>query len=79
MLLQNPVREKYDIPVSPLLHVYTITHFLLSFIAVDFVAKSIDVIMQRQHYKTPFLPHIYQADVPASLHLASPIQPVEPD
>ena len=78
MLLQNPVREKFDVPVSPLLHVYTITHFLLSFIAVDFVAKSMEVIIQRRHY-TPSLPHIYPADVPASLHLASPVQPVEPD
>jgi hypothetical protein len=79
ILLQKPVREKFDVPVSPLLHIYTITHFLLSFIAVDFVAKSMEVIMQRWYYKTSFLPHIYPVHVPATLHLASPVQPVEPD
>jgi len=41
---ENPVREKYDVSVSPLLHLYTISHFLLSFIAVDFVAKSLEVM-----------------------------------
>ena len=26
------VRDKYDVPVSPLLHLYTIAHFALSFL-----------------------------------------------
>jgi len=41
---ENPVREKYDVSVSPLLHLYTITHFLLSFISTDFVVKSVQML-----------------------------------
>jgi len=41
---ENPVREKYDTSVHPCLHLYTITHFLFSFIAVDTVVKSVQVL-----------------------------------
>jgi len=41
---ENPVREKYDSSVHPSLHLYTITHFLFSFIAVDTVVKSVQVL-----------------------------------
>jgi len=41
---ENPVREKYDPTVSSLLHLYTISHFLLSFLAIDFVIKSIKLM-----------------------------------
>jgi len=41
---ENPKREKYDTGVHPLLHFYTITHFLFSFLAVDTVVKSVKVL-----------------------------------
>eukprot|EP00091_Calanus_sinicus_P019531 TRINITY_DN4937_c0_g1_i1.p1 TRINITY_DN4937_c0_g1~~TRINITY_DN4937_c0_g1_i1.p1 ORF type:complete len:150 (+),score=35.38 TRINITY_DN4937_c0_g1_i1:140-589(+) len=41
---ENPVREKYDPPVSPLLHLYTVTHFLLSFLAIDTTVKTIKLM-----------------------------------
>jgi len=45
---ENPVREKYGPQVSPLLHLYTITHFLLSFLAIDTVVKSMKSMMLSQ-------------------------------
>jgi len=37
---ENPVREKYDNKVHPLLHIYTFSHFLLTFLVVDFVVQT---------------------------------------
>merc|ERR1712117_315181 len=34
---ENPVRDKYDVPVSPLLHIYTIGHFITMFLVSDFI------------------------------------------
>ena len=39
------VRDKYDVPVSPLLHLYTIAHFALSFLVADFINASIKVLI----------------------------------
>ena len=39
------VRDKYDVPVSPLLHLYTIVHFALSFIVADFISESVKVLI----------------------------------
>lgn len=36
---QNPVRAKYDPEHSSLLHVYTIAHFLLAFVATEAVVQ----------------------------------------
>jgi len=36
---ENPVRDKYDPEHSSLLHMYTIPHFLLAFLAVEAVAQ----------------------------------------
>ena len=36
---QNPVRAKYDPEHSRLLHVYTIAHFLLAFVATEAVVQ----------------------------------------
>merc|ERR1719342_577456 len=46
---ENPVREKYGPPVNPLLHLYTITHFLLTFMASDFIVSSSDVLSPVAH------------------------------
>jgi len=46
---ENPVREKYGPPVNPLLHVYTLTHFLLTFMASDFIVSSSDVLSPVAH------------------------------
>ena len=74
-VFQNPVREKYDVAVSPLLHLYTITHFLLSFISTDFVVKSVQVLIINQRN----ISNIFPADaVPIQLHPTSVVQPVEP-
>jgi len=43
---ENPVREKYCPEVSPLLHLYTITHYLISFIAIDTVLTSMKLMSQ---------------------------------
>ena len=46
---ETPVREKYDEQVSPLLHLYTLTHFILSFIVSDYinsVSKVIQLLQQ---------------------------------
>ena len=34
---ETPDRAKYDQDVSPLLHFYTITHFVISFIVNDYI------------------------------------------
>ena len=41
------VRDKYDVPVSPLLHVYTIVHFALSFLVTDFISASAKVLISK--------------------------------
>jgi len=43
---ENPVREKYDNKVHPLLHIYTFSHFLLTFLVVDFVVQTAEVTDQ---------------------------------
>jgi len=43
---ENPQREKYCPPVSPLLHLYTLTHFLLSFLAIDTLLASMKLLSQ---------------------------------
>lgn len=37
---ENPVREKYDNKVHTLLHIYTFSQFLLTFLVVDFVVQT---------------------------------------
>jgi len=41
---QEPVRDKYHPQVSPFLHLYTLPHFALSFIATDFLAQNIQTL-----------------------------------
>jgi len=38
---EEPVRDVYDPPCSPLLHIYTLTHFTISLIVTDFLAREL--------------------------------------
>ena len=40
---ENPDRTKYDQDVSPILHIYTITHFAINFIVNDYINSAAKV------------------------------------
>ena len=43
---ENPDRAKYDQDVSPILHIYTLTHFVINFTVNDYInsAAKVDVL-----------------------------------
>merc|ERR1711970_1153219 len=43
---ESPVRDKYSPRVSPALHLYTLGHFLLVFIAIDWVVRTRQLLSQ---------------------------------
>ena len=50
IISQNPVRAKYDPDHSRLLHVYTIAHFLLAFVATEAVVQGNAGLTQATRY-----------------------------
>ena len=46
---ERPERKKYDEDVSPFLHLYTLTHFILSFLISDHINSVAKVFKNTKH------------------------------